>query len=57
MQRTFNVDSYGQRHVLLAYGTQQGTEMYQPVNAVCHHDLLQSLKVQYVRENIRTCKM
>jgi hypothetical protein len=52
--RTFNVDSYGQWHILLAYGTKQGTEMYQPVNSVCHHDLLQSLKVQYVSEYIRT---
>jgi hypothetical protein len=31
--------------------------MYQPVNSVCHHDLLQSLKVQYVSEYIRTWKM
>ena len=55
--RTFNVHSYGQWHILLADGTQQGTQMYQPVNSVCHHNLLQSLEVQYVSENVRTCNV
>jgi len=37
---TFNVDSDGQWHILLRYGTKQGTEVYEPVDAMGHHDFL-----------------
>jgi hypothetical protein len=52
--RTFNVDSDSQRNVLLADGTEQGAEVYQPVNTMRHYDLLQTLEVQYVSEYVRT---
>ena len=53
---TFDVDPDGERDVVLADGAEEGAEVDEPVDAVRHHNLLQVLEVQDVREDKRTFK-
>lgn len=43
--QAFDVDSHRQRNVLLADGTEQRTEVDDPIDAVIDDDLLQTLKI------------
>ena len=51
---TFDVDPDGEGDVVLSDGGEEGAEVDEPVDAVRHHDLLQVLEVEDVREDERT---
>lgn len=52
--QTFNVDSHCQRNILLADRAEKRREVDDPVNAMGHNRLLESLEVQDVGEDVRT---
>ena len=51
---TFDVDSNGQRNVLLPNGTQQSAKVNDPINAVVNNHFLKAFKVQDIGKNIRS---
>jgi len=52
---TLNVDLHAEPNVLLRNGTEQGTEMDQPINSMRHHNFLETFVIQNVGKDVGPC--
>lgn len=56
IMEALNVDLHGQGHILLPNGTQQGSEVNQPIHLIVDNNLPKTLEVQDISKEEWSCR-